>query len=57
MYFRTNGLRKTLLDNCLKSPVSEDPWKGNIVNGLKQCSKLNGSNFTIFIDPCGGYSG
>ena len=37
MYFRTNGLRKTLLDKCLKSPVSEDPSTGNVVNGLKQC--------------------
>ena len=37
MYFQTNGLRKTLLDKCLKSPVSEDPSTGNVVNGLKQC--------------------
>ena len=50
MYFLTYGLRKTWLDKFLKSPVSEDPFTSNMVNGAKDCSKLNGSFFTIFID-------
>ena len=52
MYFRTYGLGKMWLDKCLKSPLSEDPSTSNMVNGWKHCSKLNDSNFTIFIDPC-----
>ena len=32
MYFRNYGLPKTWLDQCLKSPVSEDPTKSNMVN-------------------------
>ena len=35
MYFRNYGLLKTWLDNCLKSPVSEDSSTSNMVNGLK----------------------
>ena len=35
MYFRNYGLRKTLLDQPLKSPVSEDPLKSNIENAPK----------------------
>ena len=30
MYFSTYGLRKTWLDKCLKSPVSEDPLTSNM---------------------------
>ena len=56
MHFWTYGNRKTCLDKCLKSLVSEDRSKRNMVNGPKQCSKLNGSTFTIFIDPCEGTS-
>ena len=37
MHFRNYGLRKTWLDKCLKSPVSEDPMKSNMVNGPKHC--------------------
>ena len=37
MYFRNYGLQKTRLDNCLKSPFSEDPSKSNIINGPKHC--------------------
>ena len=33
MHFRTYGLRTRWLDKCLKSPVSEDPSTGNMVNG------------------------
>ena len=35
MYFRNYGLRKTWLDQCLKSPVSQDPAKSKIVNAPK----------------------
>ena len=47
-------LRKTWLDKYLKNPVSEDFSTSNMVNGLKYCSKLNDSTFTIFIDTCAG---
>ena len=40
MYFRNYGLPKTWLDQCLKSPVSEDPTKSNMVNTPKHCSNL-----------------
>ena len=40
MYFRNYGLPKTWLDQCLKSPVSDDSSKSNIVNPLKLCSNL-----------------
>ena len=55
MYFSTYGLQKTWLEECLKSPVSEDPSTTNIVNGPKHCSKLNDSTYTIFIDSCEGH--
>ena len=51
MYFLTNKLRKTWLDECLKNTVSQESSTSNLVNGPKHCSKLNGSTFTIFIDP------
>ena len=35
MYFQNYGLRKTWLDNCLKSPFSEEYLTKNIVNRLK----------------------
>ena len=57
MYLWTYGLRKTLLDKCLRSPVSEDPLTSNILNGPKHCSNLNQSTFTIFIDSCETNSG
>ena len=50
MYFQNYGLRKTWLDQCLKSPGSEDPSKSNMVNAPKHCSNLKDSSFTIFID-------
>ena len=40
MYFRNYGLPKTWLDQSLKSPVSEDPTKSNMVNAPKHCSNL-----------------
>ena len=50
MYFRNYTLRKKWLDICLNSPVSEDPLKGNMVNGPKHCCNLNDSTLTIFSD-------
>ena len=34
MHFRNYGLWETWLDNCLESPVSEDPSTGNRLNGF-----------------------
>ena len=50
MYFRNYGLPKTWLDQCLKSTVSEDPTKSNMVNAPKHCSNLRDTSFTIFIN-------
>ena len=50
MYFRNYGLPKKWLDQCLKSPVSEDPTKSNMVNAPKHCSNLRDTSFTIFIN-------
>ena len=52
MYFRNYGLRKTWLEKCLRSPVSEDPSTGNMVNELKHCFNLNKSTLSIFTDHC-----
>ena len=54
MYFRNSELPKTWLDQCLKSPVSEELSKSNMVNVLKHCSNLKDSSFEIFIDHCEG---
>ena len=54
MYFQNEGLRKTLLDKCLKSRVSEEPSTGNITNGLKHCCNLNDRTFTIFTNQSEG---
>ena len=60
MYFPKNQLRKTWLDKCLKSRVSEDPLTDNMANGTKHCSNLNDSTFTKLIyhckDSCSGKS-
>ena len=50
MYFRNYGTRKTWLDQCLKSPLSRDPSKSNIVNGLKHCWNVKDTSLTIFMD-------
>ena len=50
MYFPKYRLPKTWLDTCLKSHVSEDPWTLNMENWSKQCSNLNDSTFTKFIN-------
>ena len=58
MYFPKYRLRKTWLDKCLKSRVSQDPKKDNMANVWKHCCDLNGSTFTIFIkDFEGNYVG
>ena len=44
MYFRNYGLPETWLEQCLKSPVSEDPTKSNMVNTPKHCSNLKGTS-------------
>ena len=41
MYFRYYRLPKAWLDQCLKSPLSEDPKKSNMVNAPKHCPHLN----------------
>ena len=48
MYFWTFGLRKTWLDQCLKSLVSEESSTSNMVNGPKHCWNLNERTFTTF---------
>ena len=45
MYFGNYGFRKTLLDKCLKSRVSEDSSTSNMVNGIKQCWNLKWHHF------------
>ena len=50
MYFRNYGLPRKWLDQCIKSPVSEDPLKTNMVNAPKHCSNLKDNSFTIFFD-------
>ena len=49
MYFRNYGLPKTLLDECLKCPVSEDPTKSNMVNALKHCSNLKDTSLPYLL--------
>ena len=56
MYFPAYGLRKTWLDKCLKSQVSENLLTGNAVNESKNCFNRNDSIFTRFIDYCEGHS-
>ena len=49
MYFRNYGLPNTWLDQCLKSPVSEDPTKSNTVNALKHCSNLKDTSLPYLL--------
>ena len=50
MYFGNDGVPKTWIDQCHKSPFSEDPSKSNMVNASRHCLNLKDSAFTIFID-------
>ena len=45
---------KTWLDKSLKSPVSEDCSKSNVVNVPKHCLNQHHSTLIIFIDHCQG---
>ena len=54
MHVRKYRLRKTWLDKCLKSSVSEDPSTENMGNGTKHCCNMNDSAFTVLINHCGG---
>ena len=57
MYFWLYGLKESMLDHCLKSPVSEDPSTSTMVKWPKHCWNLNDSTFNIFIDTCESNSG
>ena len=49
MYFRNYRLPKTWLDICLKSPVSEDPTKSNMVNVPKHGSNLKDTSLPYLL--------
>ena len=49
MYFRNYGLPKTWLDQCLKSPISEDPTKSKLVNAPKHCSNLKDTSLPYLL--------
>ena len=49
MYFRNYGLPKTWLDQCLKSPFSENPTKSNMVNAPKHCSNLKDTSLPYLL--------
>ena len=49
MYFRNYGLPKTWLDQCLRSLVSEDPTKSNMVNAPKYCSNLKDTSLPYLL--------
>ena len=52
MYFANDKFRRTWLDKCLNSPVSENPSTSDMVNRPKHCYNLKTSPFTIFLDHC-----
>ena len=54
IYVANDGLRKTGLDKCLKSTVSEDHSTSNMISGAKHCWNLQDSIFITFIDHCEG---
>ena len=56
MYFPYYGLQKTELSKSLRSPLSEDPSRRNMVKETEYCRSLNYTTFTIFIDHCEGFS-
>ena len=49
MYFPNYRLPKTWLDQYLKSPVSEDPTKSNIVNAPTHCSNLKDTSLPYLL--------
>ena len=52
MYLWQYRLRKTWLDKCLKSRVSDDPSTDNMANGSKHFCNLKDSTVTIFFNHC-----
>ena len=54
MYFLYYGLQKTWLNESLKSPLSQDLSRSNMLRGIKHFGNLNGTTFTIFVDHCEG---
>ena len=53
MSFGDCRLRKTWLDKCLKSCVSQDPSTDDMANGSKNCCNVNYSIFIMFINHSG----
>ena len=53
LWFRNYGL-KTWFDKCLKSLVSEDPFKSKMGKVPKHCSNLHQSTLITFIDDSKG---
>ena len=49
MYFRIYLLPKTWLHQFLRSPVSEDPTKSNMVNAPKHCSNLKDTSLPYLL--------
>ena len=49
MYFPNYRLPKTWLDQCLRSPVSGDPTKSNMVNAPKHCLKLKDTSLPYLL--------
>ena len=49
MYFRNYGFPKTWLDQCLKSPVSQDPTKSNMLKAPKHCSNLKDTSLPYLL--------
>ena len=43
---------KTWLDKCLKTPVSENPLKSNMLSVPKESSNMHHSSFITLIDLC-----
>ena len=49
MCFRNDGLPKTWLDQCLKSPASDDPTKSNMVNAPKHCPNFKDTSLPYLL--------
>ena len=52
MYLPYYGLRKTWLNKSLQIPLSEDPWRSNILRVTKHFWNLSDTTLTIFIIHC-----
>ena len=49
MCFQNDGVPKTWLDECLKSLVSDDPTKSNMVNAPKHCANLKDTSLPYLL--------